>query len=100
MIDIRDCYMRSYLSSLVLSSSFTDLVLRKRENWSSLEKINFVVWFCYYLGLRIVDIKLGEIFRTIWCVLAFSTIQKLRDFLSFQTERQEKSQTCDNLGIF
>ena len=47
-----------------------------------------------------MDIKLSEIFRTILFVLAFSTIQELRDFLSFQTERQDKSQTCDNLGIF
>ena len=30
-LNIRDCYMKSYLSSLVLSSSFTDLVVRKRR---------------------------------------------------------------------
>ena len=44
-----------------------------------------------------MDIKLSETFRTIWCVLA---IQELRDFLSFQTARQDESQTCDNLGMF
>ena len=31
--NIRDCYMKSCLSSLVLSSSFSDLVVqRKKEN--------------------------------------------------------------------
>ena len=38
-LNIRDCYMKSCLSSLVLSSSFTDLVVRK----------NFVVRFRYYI---------------------------------------------------
>ena len=47
-----------------------------------------------------MDIKLSETFRTIWCVLAFSAIQELRDFLSFQTAWQDESQTCDNLGMF
>ena len=72
-LNICDCYMKSCLSSLVLSSSFMDLVVRKRKGWSRSQRklccsVSLLPW-----GLRIVDIKLSEIIGTIWCVLVFST---------------------------
>ena len=68
-LNIRDSYMKSYLSSLLLSSSFTDFVVRKRENWSSWQRrlccsVSLLPW-----GLRIVDIKLRflELFGVYSC---------------------------------
>ena len=78
--NIRDCYMKPCLSSLVLSSSFTDLMVRKRKKLIEFaEKLccsgSLLPW-----GLRIVDIKPSEIFGTIWCALVFSTSSTPRGF--------------------
>ena len=47
-----------------------------------------------------MDIKLSETFRTIWCVLAFSAIQELRDFLSFKRRGKTKVKLVITLECF
>ena len=61
--------MKSCLSSLVLSSSFTDLVVQKRKGWSRSQKKLCCSVLLLPSGLRIVDIKLrlSELFGVYSC---------------------------------
>ena len=78
-IDYRECYMKSCLSSLVLSSSFLDLVVKKKTTTDRVRRKKLCCCSVSLLlectwGLRIVDIKPSKIFGIIWCVPVFSTL--------------------------